>query len=664
MKKVSLVVHNDYLDDIIKKIHKNGIIEITNISAEKPNFINKIDKSSVSPDAPILANYDLRLSRLIDILKSVIPKSKGIKSLLNPKLPVVKEIEENDFEEICSNAEGLLANIEKEIILREGKLKDYKEKQEKLNLILKQLKYLIDFDIDISRIGDSDLFYVKAGLTTDIAKLKELLESVEESAIYSKKFGKRKHEEWAVLVISHKSKKDKIEKICREFIDDFNFGDYTGKPMDLIDVLKLDLEKNEKEQKKIIADLIKYSKNIQHELLSVREEIRIEKDRNEIFRNFGSTNKTSIINGWILEKNEENLRQMVKEGSDDYIIFESEIPSLNPDNPPTYVDIPKWARGFKTLLNMFATPKYNELNPTLIMGFFFVLFFGIMLGDAGYGMILLFLSLFGYHRFRKYSDLIGNWSFIGIWMGLITTTVGLLTNSFFGDFISRFIYGDPGIPIYSISILGINLPAEPLNDPLTILAIALIFGLIHLNVGIVLGIYQAYKQKKYRAMLSERLCWIPLQFGGGVLIGYYILDWIISDTMFYFSIILVVIGLIQLFISSGPIGFFDITGYVGDWLSYARLLALGLATAGMALAFNVVSELIPGMIPYIGIVLLPVLLVVLHIVNLGLQALGAGVHSLRLQYVEFFNRFYEGGGREFSPFRINRKFTKIYEEKN
>ena len=97
---------------------------------------------------------------------------------------------------------------------------------------------------------------------------------------------------------------------------------------------------------------------------------------------------------------------------------------------------------------------------------------------------------------------------------------------------------------------------------------------------------------------------------------------------------------------------------MGDWLSYARLLALGLATAGMALAFNVVSQLLGEMIPFIGIVVTVVLLLVLHLVNLAISALGAGVHSLRLQYVEFFNRFYEGGGHEFTPFKIKRKYTQ------
>ena len=349
------------------------------------------------------------------------------------------------------------------------------------------------------------------------------------------------------------------------------------------------------------------------------------------------------------------------------MICEFATPSANPDNPPTHIETPKWAEGFKGLLEMFSTPKYNELNPTIIMGFFFILFFGVMLGDAGYGLIILTLSLFGYFKFGKYSDMIRSWSFMGFWMGLVTTVVGFLTNSFFGDFIPRFVYGDPTAFLYSANIGGIQLPVNSIKDPITILVVALIFGLIHLNVGILLGIIQAFKAKKYKELLTARLCWIPLQIGGGMLIAYSMLDFQLSQTLIYIAVVLVVIGLIQLFISAGPIGFFSITGYVGDWLSYARLLALGLATAGMALAFNVVAELLGEMvnnlIPILGTILLILILIVAHIVNLGLQALGAGIHSLRLQYVEFFNRFYEGGGHKFAPFRINRKYTKIEDEK-
>jgi len=153
-----------------------------------------------------------------------------------------------------------------------------------------------------------------------------------------------------------------------------------------------------------------------------------------------------------------------------------------------------------------------------------------------------------------------------------------------------------------------------------------------------------------------------MQIGGGLLIGKFIMGWTLSELSFYLSAVLVIIGLVLLLIASGPVGFFDITGYVGDWLSYARLLALGLATAGMALAFNIVSQLLGEMIPVIGIVITVLLLFIMHIVNLALSTLGAAVHSLRLQYVEFFNRFYEGGGTLFSPFKISRKYTQLKEK--
>jgi len=386
--------------------------------------------------------------------------------------------------------------------------------------------------------------------------------------------------------------------------------------------------------------------------------------RREISKNFAKTNTTYLINGWIIEKNEKILKAAVENTAKGCIIYSSQTPSANPDNPPTYIETPKWAAAFKTFLDMFATPKYNEINPTIIMGIFFVLFFGVMLGDAGYGLVILLLSLYGYKKFSKYSELIKNWSFMGILLGLTTTVVGFLTNSFFGDLIPRFFYSSPDIPLYSLQLGGLHLPIEPLRDPLTILVIALLFGLIHLNIGILLAIYQCLKNKDYNTLINNHFSWVLLQIGGGLLIGDMLLHLLSLGTMeFYFSMALVVIGLILRLKHVGPLGFFDITGFVGDWLSYARLLALGLATAGMALAFNIVAKLFADMMPIeiLGLIIMVILLVLTHTINLGLQTLGAGVHSLRLQYVEFFNRFYEGGGHEFKPFSIKRKYTKIEE---
>jgi V/A-type H+-transporting ATPase subunit I len=194
------------------------------------------------------------------------------------------------------------------------------------------------------------------------------------------------------------------------------------------------------------------------------------------------------------------------------------------------------------------------------------------------------------------------------------------------------------------------------------LTIALILALIHLNLGVLLGLYQSYRRKDYKSLVMQHGSWIPLQLGGGLLIGYFIFDWRLETMTMYTAAILTVLGVVLLFTyTRGPIGFFSITGYIGDWLSYARLIALGLSTAGMALACNIVGKLLL-MIPIVGVVLFAIIMIVAHMANLGIQSLGAAVHSLRLQYIEFFNRFYEGGGKEFTQFKIKRMYTKTEEK--
>jgi len=664
MKKTTLIVHQNYVEDVIKKLHETGLMEIINISKNEPEFLENNETPTISPEAEICANYELRLSRIIDILNRIKPKKTGLKAFLYPELLEKKTVEDRPLEEIYSNIEGVLAEIENQIIENDKKITELNQQIDDINSDIIQLNYLKDFGLDISDVGESEYLFIKTGKTKDIEKLREQINVLEKVDIFSKQFSSGKKIEWAVVVVGHISEKNMLEKICRENISEFTFNVVSsGLPKNLVKSLEIQKKNIENEKEEISASLQGFAEEQLSELLALREEIQLERIRLEVAKNFGKTYSTYVINGWILEKAQESFRNILESVAKGFIDFDFKTPSVNPDNPPTYIETPRWAEGFKGLLSMFAIPKYNEINPTILMGFFFILFFSVMLGDAGYGLVILFLSVFGYIKLGKNSEMLKSWSFMGVWMGIVTTVFGLLTNSFFGDFVPRFFYGDPTLPLYSLNLGGVHLPLNSIKDPLTILTIALVFGLIHLNLGVLLGIYQAYKHRKYKEMLTARFCWIPLQLGGGLLISNFILNMELSTVLFYVAVVLVLVGIIQLFISTGPIGFFDITGYVGDWLSYARLLALGLATTGMALAFNVISQLMGNMIPFVGIVVMIILLILAHTVNLGLQSLGAAIHSLRLQYVEFFNRFYEGGGHEFSPFKIKRKYTRKIEER-
>ena len=664
MKKASIIIHQKYLMDVIKKLHELGLMEIIDIRKDDDNQYKNIEKAKVNPETSLCINYELRLSRLIEILKKISSKPKGIKNILNPKIPELRDIEDNFLDEIYSQIEYILADVEKNIINSDQKIQDYDEKIEELNNKIDNLKFILDFNINLSEVGKTKYVFTKVGRTKDIKQLVNKINKLDKTAIYSNQIGKGKNIEWGVLIVSYISESEKVEKICREHISELNIDGLQKTPKQCITDLNKQLIEINKDKNEIIKNLKIYSKNQLSNLLVLHEQIKIERIRNEISKNFAKTESTYLINGWVLEKNEKKLKNIISEISENHIICNFNEPSINPDNPPTHLEIPKWANSFKTLLELFATPRYNEINPTIIMGIYFILFFGIMLGDAGYGLIILTLSLFFYYKFSKYKTMLKDFCFMGIWIGVVTTIVGFLTNSFFGDFIQRFIFNDMTKMLFNFQLFGIIFPVEPIRDPLSILLVALIFGLIHLNTGIILAIVQSYRNKKYKELFTKHFNWILLQIGGGGLIGELLLHiWKLNTIQFYLFSIMVIVGLILIILESGPLGLFDITGYIGDWLSYARLLALGLGTTGMALAFNVVAQIIPNMIPYIGFIFVPIILIITHLANLGIQSLGAGVHSLRLQYVEFFNRFYEGGGKEFKPFSIKRKYTKIIENK-
>ena len=661
MKKASIIIHQKYVEDAVKNLHESGLMEIIDISKEDLDLESKNDKTNFELDNCTI--YKERFSKLINILTKVKPNKKGIKAIFNPDLPYKKIVKDKTLDELYSESEGFLDKIEKKILEYEQTLHGLDEDLKKINLNIQQMNYIKDFNVDVTDFGESKYLYIKAGKTKDIKSIRTQVENLEKSLIYSKQFGTGKKVEWAIIVITYISEKEIIEKIFRENVSEFNFQGLSGFPKDILKSLEKEKEGINKETKKIVNLLRDLNIRYLNDLLALREELQLEIVKIETSNNFVKTNYTYIINGWILEKNQAHLKESLASVSDDHVIINFKSPSLNPDNPPTYYNTPSWAGSFKTILEMFATPKYNDIIPMLFVGIFFILFFGFMLGDAGYGLIIIFASLYGYFKLGKHSSLFKDWSFMGIWLGITTTVVGFLTNGFFADLIPRFIYGDPTKPLYSLDVMGIHLPIDGLRNPILLLSIALILALIQLNLGLTLGMIQTYRNKEYKALFLQYGSWIPLQLGGGLLIGYMILDWYLDKIFVYIAIIITLIGIILLFIHTrGPVGFFSITGYVGDWLSYARLIALGLSTAGMALAINVVGELIIQMIPIIGFVIFILVMILGHFANLIIQALGAGVHSLRLQYIEFFNRFYEGGGREFTPFKIKRVYTKIKEK--
>ena len=661
MNKVTVTVHQDYIEEVITTLYETGMVEIIDIVNDAQSFNDESTDRALQGQG-FDASYELRITRIIDILMKSNKPLKGIRTLLHPQLPEVTAVKKCSLKELYSSCDHLFQEIEPNILTCEKQLNFLDERKVILLLQQEQLAYFKNMKITLSDVNDSSSVLVRVGKTTDLASLEKDLEKTELILLQSESYTIEKKKEWAILLVAHRSEQEHVEKISRDYLTLFSLPLTDESPRQAIQTLTDTLKHLEEEKHQILSQLRSLVEKHLQMLLVLREQLQLEHVRTEVCKNFGKTQFTYQIQGWVLEKNANKLTTILSETSNDHVYCSFETPSPNPDYPPTYIETPNWAASFKTLLELFSLPKYNEVNPTLFIGIFFILFFGFMLGDAGYGLVILFLSLFGFIKFGRHSSFIKNWSFLGIWLGLTTTIVGFLTNGFFGDFIPRFIYNDPNQPLYSLTIMSVHLPINGLRDPITMLTIALILALIHLNLGVLLGLYQSYRRKDYKSLVMQHGSWIPLQLGGGLLIGYFIFDWRLETMTMYTAAILTVLGVVLLFTyTRGPIGFFSITGYIGDWLSYARLIALGLSTAGMALACNIVGKLLL-MIPIVGVVLFAIIMIFAHMANLGIQSLGAAVHSLRLQYIEFFNRFYEGGGKEFTPFKIKRMYTKTEEK--
>lgn len=650
MSRVHILTHEQYRDVVVEKIHETGLMEISQ------STIPQLKEGEMHPDVGKCASYELRLTKIIDILKRYERKKKGIKSLLSPTHPEKKGVKKQSLDKKIEEAEKVLHEVEKHVMEGEAEIEEIEKKCDAIDEKIEKIEVLSNFDIDLSWIGLSPYLSIKVGTSTDIDGLRSSLNKTEVE-IFSKEMGKGKEKIWAILIISHSSLQQEVEKKIKNFEEIEVKAE--GMPSDLFKQLKKERKELERKKENLVKSFRELFRKRKEELFTSREEIHIEKERKEIQEKFGTTTYTFLIEGWCLTESVEELRDIVTETTEGNALFSSTHAKRNPDEPPVHIKTPRWAQSFQTFLELFALPKYNEINPSIFLGISFIIFFAVMLGDAGYGILILVLSLFAYAKWGKQSGIIRNWSFLGICLGFSTTIAGFLFNSFFGDLIPRFIYGNENEMLYRLDVMGHTLPIDALHKPLVILLLALLIGLVHLNLGFILAIYQNYKRGHVKRVFKEQIPWFLLQIGGGALVGNALLHiWELSTPMLALFGIFTAIGLIALFMNKGPIGFFELTGFVGDWLSYARLLALGLATAGMALAFNIVAQLMPKIIPYVGIVLLPIILIVAHIANLAIQSLGAAIHALRLQYVEFFNRFYEGGGKKFDPFHIERKYTE------
>lgn len=396
------------------------------------------------------------------------------------------------------------------------------------------------------------------------------------------------------------------------------------------------------------------------------------KEKYEVLAKTANTKEVFFLTAYVEAKNVNRLKSYLNDNFELALNFED--PNKN-DDVPTVLENNKFSSPVEMVLESYSLPARGEFDPTSVMSIFYYILFGLMLSDAAYGAIVAAFCAIVLHKAKGMSQGLKKSFKMFMYCGFSTMFWGVMFGSYFGDAI-EVISGT----FFENQIIIPPVWFEPLNSPMFMLAFSFGLGITHIFTGLFIKLYELIKIQKYKDALFDVIAWYLLV--GGLIVymlsvpmvcNMLTINFIIPNMIGKISVICAAVGAILIVLTGGresknPIkrllkglySLYGITGYLGDILSYSRLLALGLATGVIAQVFNKMGTMAGN--GAFGVVVFILVFVIGHTMNIAINLLGAYVHTNRLQFVEFLSKFYEGGGRKFSPFSTNTKYFKITED--
>lgn len=380
-----------------------------------------------------------------------------------------------------------------------------------------------------------------------------------------------------------------------------------------------------------------------------------------------------VITGYIPAESAPALEKELTEKFEAYV--ELETPAEDED-VPVKLKNNAFAAPVEGVLESYSMPGRKEIDPSTLMAVFYYFLFGMMLSDAGYGLIMVIGCGIALAKFKNMEESLRKFLKMFLYCGISTVFWGAMFGSFFGDAVTVI-----GKTFFNVDIAIPALWFMPLNEPMRLLLFSFLIGVIHLFAGLGAQFYQLARQGLWKDAIFDVVFWYML-VGGGIL---YLLSMQMFADMVSLGFTLPAavgtagaiaagIGAVGIVLTAGResrspfkrllkglYGLYGVSSYLSDILSYSRLLALGLATGVIASVFNQMGAML-GNSPA-GVAVFVFAFLVGHTLNLGINVLGAYVHTNRLQFVEFFGKFFEGGSRKFNPFSAKTKYFKITEEK-
>lgn len=659
MRKIKIMTLDKYVAPTVRAFHEQGLIQISDMTEsiqQDPELAEMVTPSKATPLTGKISSLLMKANGISDLFGNSLSEGHGLKdklmSFISPDIPTPREVEDLETEAFLEKAEETLNKVEAKTSVIEGKLAALDSEVSELKSNKSLANNLNNFDMDLALLKDSKYTSVTVGrIDAESAseiknKLGNLTDELDVFVVPEEKATA------IIVVITLKEFTEDVQNTLRDFnFEKFEIGNVEGKPQEIISKADSRLQSIESERATVKSDLRVVAEQWDDEILILKEQLENEKEKNEIFSTFVQTNDTYILEAWVPVKDVEKVEQVMEKASEGHYVIEviDVEDDYDDEDVPILQTNPGYAKPYEFLVGMYAPVRYHEIDPTILVAIMFPFFFGYCLTDAFYGIIVSLVGIVLIRGLGKTSNTMNSMGYILVACGIWTIILGLATNGFIGDFTERFI--DYRLPTVVPLI-------ESFVHPENILILALAIGVIYENIGFLIGAIDNIRYGNVKDAIGSQLCWFVLE-AGIVLLALGFLMPAIGMIGMVIGAVLIIACLGMLIYANGFYGVMDVFGYLGNILSYARLLALCLATGGIAMTVNILAELCYDMIPFIGIVLAVIVFIFGHIVNMMFNVLGSFINSLRLHYVEFFGQFFMGGSKKFEAFKASRIFTKI-----
>lgn len=671
MEKLAVIGLSNTKDKLIADLADLGVVEITE------RFIPGADEIK-DPDAPeALESQASEIKKPQEVFDKVdgdldfVSTIEGEMSRTDTALDTLKRYSK-EKEPLFATKKVINGERLKDLLNRRAEIEGYissilrlnyrlhmtDEKINKMSSDLASLKPWIVYDVPLD-ISETKFTNIELGVVPSTVNLDNIKEKFSELELPSDISVVNSDRELIYLaVVMMKEGTDNVLGILKQYgFTQLPFQGFEGRVSDNIEKITKQIDEQKGVRRELEDEVAGYGK-MQQDIEFLSDYLTIERDRERIKSKMRVTKRTFNFEGWVPS----HLKDGVERILDRYGCHYEYREPLEGEEVPVMIENSAAVTPFEAVTQMYSMPDYKGFDPTKWFAIFYAMFFGIMLSDAGYGLVITIATFVVLKKFEL-EGMTKKMVKMFMYCGIATVFWGAMFGGWFGDL----------IPVVADVLFGKKVEIKPIwfnpiDDPTRLLIWSLGFGVVHIFLGMAINAYMLIKRGHFWDAVFDVFSWYVLIIGA---IMYGALG--NSNPMLgKIGLYMAVIGAAVLLLTGGRKnkGFgkvtgglgalYGITGYVSDILSYSRLLALGLATGVIASVVNTMGSL--GGRGIVSFIVLIVVGIVGHSFNMAINILGAFVHSSRLQYIEFFGKFYEDGGEEFDPFRNETKYIRILKE--